>query len=595
MMKMPADLPKPNIHPNSLEIMKRRHLRHDEEGNIIEEPQDMFWRVAVAIGSREQEQEKPKTDDETMQVCKEFYSVMALNEFLPGSRVLYEAGNNKSHQLSSCFVLPIDDSLEGIFETMKNAAIVQKNNGGTGFNFSKIRPKNDTVSGIPNVSAGPVHFIRSFSVAFDQILQGMKRGGGNMAILNIDHPDIVEFINLKGTDSSIRNFNISVGITNKFMEAVKDKKKFELINPRTGYAVEEVEASELFDLICQKAWECADPGIAFIDEIQDKNPTKDLGVIDATNPCGEEPLRPYESCNLGSIVLPTHVINKKGQNSKEKDIDWEKLARTSKTATHFLENMIDASRFPLQKIQDEVNSTRKLGVGVVGLGQMFYMLGIPYNSDEAVALCEKIIGFIQDECVKESERLATERGVFPGFKNSKWDQMGKKVRNATMTSIAPTGTLSLVANTSSGMEPTFSLVYIRKTFYQDKVQKGQKAGELFVSDPVFEQALKDKGIYSEDLMRKVAVQGTVAHIDEIPDDIKKVFVTTHDISPEYHVRMQGAAQKNVDAAVSKTINLPNNATVEDIKKAYLLAWELKCKGITIYRDGSKGDQVLTTA
>lgn len=584
-MKLPSGLPVPNIHPNSLEIMKRRHLKHDEEGNVIEKPKEMFWRVANSIGTKDLDY--GETEDVAEATSREFYTVMAMNEFLPGSRVLFEAGNNKSHQLSSCFVLPIEDSLEGIFETMKDAAIVQKNNGGTGFNFSKVRPKGDMVNGVPNVGAGPVHFIRSFSVAFDQILQGMKRGGGNMAILNIDHPDIMEFINMKGTDASIRNFNTSIGITNKFMQAVKDKTDFELINPRTGYGVAKVDANELFDIICQKAWECADPGLAFIDEIQDKNPTKDLGVIDATNPCGEEPLRPYESCNLGSIVLPTHVING--------EINWDKLAITSRTATHFLENMIDASHFPLQKIQEEVTKTRKLGVGIVGLGQMFYMLKLSYNSQEAVTLCEKIIAFIQEECTKESEALALKRGVFPGFKNSKWDQMGRKVRNATMTSIAPTGTLSLVANTSSGMEPVFSLVYIRKSFYQDKVKSDQSSKETIVSDPIFEEELKRREIYSEELMRRVAKEGTIAHIDEIPSDMKKIFVTTHDISPEFHVRMQAAAQKNVDAAVSKTINMPHTALVEDVKKAYLLAWELKCKGTTIYRDGSKGDQVLSNA
>ncbi|HRO65019.1 MAG TPA: adenosylcobalamin-dependent ribonucleoside-diphosphate reductase [Candidatus Dojkabacteria bacterium] len=591
----PKELPEPNIAPNSLEVMKKRHLLKDSKGEAIETPRQMFWRVATAMASEDSKYVKgsdARKQRVVERTAKEFYQIMSENRFLPGSRVLYEAGNNidGTGQLSSCFVLPIEDNLESIFDTMKEAALVQKNNGGTGFNFSHIRPKGDEVGGTPNVAAGPIHFIKTFSQAFDQVLQGKKRGGGNMAILNINHPDIINFINLKGQDDTIRNFNISVGITDEFMNAVREDEEYDLINPRNGKKVKSLRAREVFDLICEKAWECADPGLFFLDTTQNANPTKPLGVIEATNPCGEEPLRSYESCNLGSIVLPTHLVEKDGNF----DIDWDLLEKSVYSATHFLDNMIDLSDFPLKKIADEVEKTRKLGLGVVGLGSMFYKMGIAYNSNKAVNLTKKIIGYIQEASTKESERLATERGVFPGFEGSKWDEMGRKVRNATMSSIAPTGTLSLVANTSSGIEPIFSLVYERKSFYQDEGQEDRKS--LFYVNEEFEAYAREHDFYSEELMKKIADNG--GHLDsfpEVPEVAKKIFVTTHDIEPVWHVKMQAAAQESVDAAVSKTINLANDASIDDVKKAHILAWESGCKGITIYRDGSKNFQVLSSS
>jgi ribonucleoside-diphosphate reductase alpha chain len=591
----PKGLPEPNIAPNSLEVMKKRHLLKDSKGEAIETPRQMFWRVATAMASEDSKYVKgsdARKQRVVERTSKEFYQIMAENRFLPGSRVLYEAGNkiDGTGQLSSCFVLPIEDNLESIFDTMKEAALVQKNNGGTGFNFSHIRPKGDEVGGTPNVAAGPIHFIKTFSQAFDQVLQGKKRGGGNMAILNINHPDIIDFINLKGQDDTIRNFNISVGITDEFMNAVREDKEYDLINPRNGKKVKSLKAREVFDLICGKAWECADPGLFFLDTTQNANPTKPLGVIEATNPCGEEPLRSYESCNLGSIVLPTHLVEIRGGM----DIDWDLLEKSAYSATHFLDNMIDLSDFPLKKIADEVEKTRKLGLGVVGLGSMFYKMGIAYNSDKAVNLAKKIIAFIQEASTKESERLATERGVFPGFEGSKWDEMSRKVRNATMTSIAPTGTLSLVSNTSSGIEPIFSLVYERKSFYQDEGQEDRKS--LFYVNEEFEAYAREHDFYSEKLMKKIADNG--GHLDsfpEVPAEAKKIFVTTHDIKPVWHVKMQAAAQNSVDAAVSKTINLANDASIDEVRKAYILAWESGCKGITIYRDGSKNFQVLSSS
>jgi len=592
----PENLGKPAFTSNSLKIMEKRSFLKDEKGKFLEGPKEMFWRVAAAVAIEDQKYvgkkktAKKATGPEVQ--AEEFYTLLAENKFLPGARVLYEAGNyiDGTGQLASCFVLPVEDGLDSIFETMKEAAIVQKNNGGTGFNFSHIRPKGDSVGGTPNVAAGPIHFIRSFSQSFDHILQGKKRGGGNMGILNIDHPDIIEFINLKAGEVKIRNFNISVGVTDKFMNAVKNDEDYELKNPRNGEVVEKLRAREVFDLICQRAWECADPGLFFLDTAERANPTGNLGIIEATNPCGEEPLRAYESCNLGSIVLPTHLTSKNGSV----ELDWNELKGSIHKAVHFLDNMIDLSTFPLKKIEKEVLLTRKLGLGIVGFATMLYKMEIAYNSDEAIELSRKIVGFIQEEATKASEKLALVRGTFPGFQGSKWDKQGRKVRNATMTSIAPTGTLSLIANTSSGIEPVFSLVYKYRGFYQDEGKEEHK--ELLYINEQFEEYAKKHKFYSKELMEKIAGnKGSLTGIDEIPEEARKIFVVTHDIDYKWHVKIQAAAQENVDAAVSKTINMSQSATVDDVHRAYTMAWESGCKGITIYRDGSKQQQVLESS
>jgi len=588
----PSDLINPVFSKNSLEVISKRHLLKDKNGKIIEKPIEMLWRVASSIALEDAKYVKGAGNRKLRAVQKssrQFYNIMAKNEFLPGSRVLFEAGNNidGTGQLSSCFVLPIEDSLESIFQTLKDAAVVQKNNGGTGFNFSHIRPKGDDVGGTPNIAAGPIHFIRSFSQAFDQILQGKKRGGGNMAILNVNHPDIMEFIELKNIDNIIRNFNISVGITDKFMNSVKDDTLFSLINPRTKKIVKKVKAQVIFNKICQMAWKLADPGMFFLDRVEEANPTKNLGKIEACNPCGEEPLRPYESCNLGSIVLPNHIIKIKG----EKKIDWEKLKENIYLGIHFLDNMIDLSKFPLEKIAHEVRQTRKLGLGVVGFASLLYVLQIPYNTTKAVVLMRDLIKFIEDESKNASVMLAKERGTFPAFNGSSWDEKNIRLRNATLTAIAPTGTLSLVADTSSGIEPVFSLVYKRNSFFQDEGKEEQKS--LLFVDKYFESYAKEHGFYSKKLISEIADNGgTLDNLSEIPSKVKEIFVTTHSIESEWHVRMQAAAQENIDAAVSKTINFPSNGTVADIKNAFIQAWESKCKGITIYRDGSKLNQVL---
>ena len=587
---VPDDLIEPVFSKNSLEIMSKRHLMKDSAGNVVENPKQMLWRVASSIAMEDAKYVKgagARKLKAVQKTAKQFFDVMAKNEFLPGSRVLFEAGNNVdgTGQLSSCFVLPIEDSLESVFQTMKEAAVVQKNNGGTGFNFTHIRPKGDSVGGTPNVAAGPIHFIKTFSQAFDQILQGKKRGGGNMAILNINHPDILEFIDLKNNNQTLRNFNISVGITDDFMKALKNDEEYELINPRNSIVVKKIKAKEVFDKICQTAWETADPGLFFLDRAQNANPTPNLGKIEATNPCGEEPLRAYESCNLGSIILPIHL------NSKNTDIDWEKLKNSVHIAIRFLDNMIDLSKFPLDKISHEVSLTRKLGLGVVGFATMLMILEIPYNSQKAVDLMEKLIKYIETESINASVELATERGTFPGFKGSVWEKKNIQLRNATLTSIAPTGTLSLVADTSSGIEPVFSLIYSKANFYQDDGSENQK--DLLYINKVFETYAKEKGFYSKELMEKIANnEGRLSGISEIPENVKQIFVTTHDIDHVWHVKMQAAAQKHIDAAVSKTINMPNSAKVDDVRNAYILSWETGCKGITIYRDGSKSNQVL---
>lgn len=587
---IPSDLIEPTFSDNSLEIMSKRHLMKDKSGKTIENPKQMLWRVASSIALEDSKYVKgagARKLKAVQKTSKQFYDVMARNEFLPGSRVLFEAGNDVdgTGQLSSCFVLPVEDSLESVFQTMKEAAVVQKNNGGTGFNFSHIRPKGDEVGGTPNVSAGPIHFIKTFSQAFDQILQGKKRGGGNMAILNINHPDILEFINLKKNDSTLRNFNISVGITDKFMKALQNDEEYELINPRNSKVVKKVKAKDIFDKICQTAWETADPGLFFLDRAQNANPTPQLGVIEATNPCGEEPLRAYESCNLGSVILPSHLTK------DDKKINWEKLKISVQIAIHFLDNMIDLSKFPLDKIANEVHLTRKLGLGVVGFATMLMKMEIPYNSKAAIELMEKIIKFIQTESINTSIELAHERGVFPAFKGSTWEKNGIELRNATLTSIAPTGTLSLVADTSSGIEPVFSLVYKRSSFYQDEGIENQK--DLLYVDKVFEAYAKKNKFYSKELLEKIAKNnGRLSGITEISEKVKKIFVTTHEIDPLWHVDMQAAAQKHIDAAVSKTINMASSAQIDDVRHSYIHAWESGCKGITIYRDGSKSNQVL---
>lgn len=578
----------PKLSLNSLEIIKKRYLRLDKDGKPAETPAEMFYRVASFMAkadanylTKNQKKYKAKIIAST---TEEFYKTLALLKFLPGGRVLFEAGNNHTGQFSSCFVVPIKDSIKDIFESLSNAAIIQQNNGGTGFNFSSIRPHGDKVKNIPNIAAGPIHYIKTFDTALSKVLQGSKRHGANMGILSVDHPDILDFINLKNGSSQLKNFNISVGVTSDFMEKVREDKDYYLINPRTKEKVKKLSARRVFNLIVERAWSCADPGIIFLDRLNAANPTPHLGKIEATNPCGEQPLLPYESCNLGSIVFSNHIKNKK--------IDWNELKKTIKTAIHFMDNMIDLNRYPLPQIKENVLKTRKIGLGIMGFAEGLYKLGIPYNSDRAVKLIEQLMHFIKKEGMKASQNLARTRGVFPAFKGSIYEKKNIKLRNSTITTIAPTGTISMVANTSSGIEPVFALVSTRKTFFEDG-SKNEASKTLFFVDPVFSETAKKERFYNRNLLKKIIENhGSIQNLKEIPEKFRKIFVTAHDISFDWHVKVQAAAQKYTDNAVSKTINFPKDATVDDVRRAYIMAYELGCKGITVYRDGSKQNQIL---
>jgi ribonucleoside-diphosphate reductase alpha chain len=556
---------------NAISVLERRYLLKDESGRIIETPSQMFRRVAKAIASVDSIYDKSANVEA---VEEEFYRVMANLEFLPNSPTLMNAGTDIG-QLSACFVLPVGDSIEEIFDALKYMALIHKSGGGTGFSFSRLRPRGDIVKSTMGVASGPVSFMKIFDVATEVIKQGGRRRGANMGILRVDHPDIIEFITAKEREGVLTNFNISVGVTDEFMEAVENDEYYSLVNPRNGAVVRRLKARAIFDLIATAAWKTGDPGLIFLDEINRRNPTPHVGVIESTNPCGEVPLLPYESCNLGSINLSRMV--------KDGEIDWDKLRRTVRTAVHFLDNVIDANNYPIPQIEKATKANRKIGLGVMGFAEMLIKLGIPYDSEEAVATAEKVMSFISDEARKKSVELGEERGSFPNFPGSVWEKMGyKAMRNATVTSIAPTGTISIIAGTSSGIEPLFAVAFVRNVM----------GTQLFEINPVFEQIAKERGFYSTELISKIAKTGSVQGLSEVPPDVRRLFVTALEIAPEWHVRMQAAFQKYTDNAVSKTVNLPHEATIDDVKRIFMMAWKLKCKGITVYRYGSKAEQVL---
>jgi len=565
------------LSENARTVLKRRYLRKDRQGKVIETPEQMFKRVARHIARAEK---KFGGDAKKIKQTEElFHRLMTDFRFLPNSPTLMNAGRRLG-QLAACFVLPVEDSMEGIFGALRNAALIHKSGGGTGFAFSRLRPKNSTVGTTGGVASGPVSFMKIFNTATEQVKQGGTRRGANMAILRVDHPDIMEFIYSKRDSHELNNFNISVGVTDSFMKAVSEKSDYDLIDPRNQELVGSLSASEVYNILVKQAWKNGDPGILFLDRVNRDNPTPALGEIESTNPCGEQPLLPMEACNLGSINLAKFVI----ENGDGPVVDYEGLKETVELCVRFLDNTIEMSKYPLPEITEMVHGNRKIGLGVMGFADMLYQLKIPYNSEEALETAERIMGFVQESAHEASQNLAEERGVFNHYDQSIFKKQGIKYRNATTTTIAPTGTLSIIAECSSGIEPLFALSFVRNVMDNDK---------LLEVNPYFEKVARESGFYSPELMDTIAKQGSIHNIEEIPEAVRKVFVTAHDVSPEWHIRMQAAFQKYTDNAVSKTVNLPHDATVEDVRKVYDLAYDLQCKGVTIYRDGSKENQVLS--
>jgi len=565
------------LSENARKVLERRYLKKDSDGKVVETPEEMFRRVARHVAKAEAHYgEKAKVEE----IEEVFYEMMKAFQFLPNSPTLMNAGRSLG-QLAACFVLPVEDSMDGIFNSLKNAALIHKSGGGTGFAFSRLRPKNSRVGTTGGVASGPVSFMKIFNTATEQVKQGGTRRGANMGILRVDHPDILEFIHSKRDNKDLNNFNISVGVTDTFMQAVENGSAYDLIDPRGQKVVGQLDAEEVYQAIVRQAWENGDPGIIFLDRTNRDNPTPALGEIESTNPCGEQPLLPLEACNLGSVNLAKFVA----EAEEGPRIDYQGLREALWWSVRFLDDTIDRSRYPLPEIDRMVKGNRKIGLGVMGFADLLYRLNVPYNSDQALEVAESVMAFVQEESHEASRQLAEERGVFPNFDQSIYSEDGCAYRNATTTTVAPTGTLSIIAGCSSGIEPLFALSFVRRVMDND---------ELIETNPYFEDVAKARGFYSPELVAAIAKRGTIAEMEEIPEDVREVFVTAHDVSPEWHVRMQAAFQKYTDNAVSKTVNLPRHATVEDISRVYTLAYQLDCKGVTIYRDGSKENQVLST-
>ncbi len=559
------------LTPNAIRVLASRYLLRDEKGNITETPARLFRRVAKTAAQADLIYKKGalhKTEEE-------FYQILSQLDFLPNTPTLMNAGAPLG-QLSACFVLPVPDSLPEIFDSVKNTALIHQSGGGTGFSFSQIRPRGDIVKSTKGAASGPISFMKIFDMTTEILKQGGKRRGANMGIMKYDHPDIIEFITAKSREDVLQNFNISVAVDDFFMNKVIKEEEYDLINPHNNQKVKKINAKEVFELIVANAWRTGDPGIVFIDEINRKNTTAFLGPIESTNPCGEQPLHPYESCNLGSINLTNMLKNGK--------MDWDKFKKTIHTTVHFLDNIIDVNKYPLPQTEQITKANRRIGLGIMGWAELLINLGIPYDSDKAIEFAEKLMKFLNEEARKASNKLAEERGSFPNFERSSLKtKLIKTTRNATVTTIAPTGTISIIAGATSGIEPLFAVTFVRD------VMEGTHLLEV---NPVFERIARKRGFYTKALMMKIAKTGKITGIKEVPKDVQRIFRTALEIKPEMHVKMQAAFQKYCDNAVSKTINLPTTATPQDISKAFLLAYKLKCKGITVYRYGSKKEQVL---
>jgi len=567
------------LTPNALTVLGRRYLKKDEHGRVIETPEAMFRRVAGNIALAELNYDD-RADISTIE--QEFYRILASLEFLPNSPTLMNAGR-PLQQLAACFVLPVEDSLESIFDAVKNSALIHQSGGGTGFSFSRLRPKDDPVRTTGGAASGPVSFMRVFNMTTEVIKQGGARRGANMGILRVDHPDILEFISCKADTQEYTNFNISVAVTEEFMHAVDTDGDLLLINPSTHQPVRTLKAREIFDKIVEMAWKTGDPGVVFLDRINRDNPTPHLGEMESTNPCGEQPLLPYEPCNLGSINLARMLKEIGGRY----EVDWDKLERSVRTAVRFLDNVIDMSRYPLDQIDRMAKGNRKIGLGVMGFADMLVRLGMPYDSEAAIKIGEQIMTFVRDRGWNMSGELARKRGVFPNFSGSRYDnEHGPRLRNATVTTIAPTGSLSLIAGCSSGIEPLFALSFSRHVL-----------GDVDLPEvnALFLETAKKRGLDPDTLLMRITAGGSLQRMTDVPDDLKRVFVTAFDIAPEWHVRMQAAFQRHTDNAVSKTINFAPGAAKEDVERAFLLAYREGVKGITIFRSGSKSEQVLTCA